>query len=102
MATFDTRALVEEMLRNVVDPELNVNIVDLGLIRRIAIKDGHVDVEMTLTTPACPVAPALVREVKQRASAVRGISSVDVRLVFTPLWTPDDMTDEARDELGIY
>jgi FeS assembly SUF system protein len=89
-------------LKSVRDPEIPVNLVDLGLIYEIAArKDGLVYIEMTLTTPACPVAGSLPGQVQQIAASVPGASIVLVKLVWTPTWTQDRMTDEAKLELGL-
>lgn len=92
-------------LRNVIDPELYVNVVDLGLIYEVTIEPAgdrwNVHVKMTLTSPGCPAGPQLVREVREAISDLgEHVGRVEVEVVFNPLWTPDRMTDEARDELG--
>jgi metal-sulfur cluster biosynthetic enzyme len=93
-------------LRQVRDPELMVNIVDLGLIYGIEVNeaDGKSDVRlsMTMTTPACPFGPELVREVKEVLAGIEGVGNADVKITLTPPWTPDRMTEEARDELGMF
>jgi len=89
-------------LRTVKDPELNVNVVDLGLIYSIQIREGEVDVEMTLTSPACPAGPEMLRSAVTALEKVEGVSKANVKLVMSPPWTPDRMTDEARDELGFF
>jgi len=89
-------------LKSVRDPEIPVNLVDLGLIYEVAArKDGLVYIEMTLTTPACPVAGSLPGQVQQTAASVPGASIVLVKLVWSPTWTQDRMTDEAKLELGL-
>lgn len=93
---------VLEALKTVRDPEIPVNLVDLGLIYDLVIgRDGTVYIEMTLTTPACPVAGALPGEVERAVSAVDGVGEVRVKLVWTPPWTRDRMSEEARLELGL-
>lgn len=93
-------------LRQVRDPELMVNVVDLGLIYGIEVEEvagkSNIHISMTLTTPACPFGPELVREVKEVIAAMEGAGTVDVRLTLSPPWTPDRMTEEARDELGLF
>jgi metal-sulfur cluster biosynthetic enzyme len=93
-------------LRQVRDPELMVNIVDLGLIYGIEMDEAdgksNVRVSMTMTTPACPFGPELIREVKEVIAALEGVGSVDVQITLSPPWTPDRMTEEARDELGMF
>ena len=93
---------VLEALKTVRDPEIPVNLVDLGLIYELIVrKDGTVYVEMTLTTPACPVAGALPGQVQQAVAAVSGVKDVRVKLVWTPPWSQDRMSEEARLELGL-
>ncbi|MDR3618518.1 MAG: iron-sulfur cluster assembly protein [Paludisphaera borealis] len=89
-------------LRTVKDPELNVNILDLGLVYTIQAEDDHVNMEMTLTSPACPVGPEILRNAVTALEKVEGVAKANVKLVMSPPWSPDRMTDEARDELGVY
>ena len=89
-------------LKTVLDPELNVNIVDLGLIYTIQDRDAEVDVEMTLTTPACPAGPEILRNAVGAIEKLDGVTKANVKLVMSPPWTPDRMTEEARDELGMF
>ena len=89
-------------LRKVNDPELNVNVIDLGLIYSIQSKDGEVDVEMTLTSPACPAGPAMLQSAATAIEGVEGVTKANIKLVMTPPWSPDKMSDAARDELGIF
>ena len=96
-----------EELKSVIDPELFVNIVDLGLIYLVQVtpkEDGHSDVvvEMTMTSPACPAGPQLLQNSKDALKRIEGVDLVEVKLVMTPPWTPDRMTDDARDKLGIF
>jgi len=99
------RALEAEVLaalKTVRDPEIPVNLVELGLIYNLAVgADGVVRIEMTLTTPACPVAGSLPSQVQHIVSLVPGVSVVLVKLVWSPPWTRDRMSDEARLELGL-
>ena len=101
----DDPALLEpvlEALRTVRDPEIPVNIVELGLIYElVAKKGGIVFVEMTLTTPACPVAASMPSEVETAIRTVPGVTDVRVKLVWTPPWDRDRMTEEAKLELGL-
>ena len=93
---------VLEALKTVRDPEIPVNLVDLGLIYELLVKKGGiVFVEMTLTTPACPVAQSMPGEVENAISAVPGVSEVRVKLVWSPPWDRDMMSDEAKLELGL-
>jgi metal-sulfur cluster biosynthetic enzyme len=102
-----TEDLVREELKKVVDPELFVNIVDLGLIYVVTLtpledEKTAIQLEMTMTSPACPAGPQLIAQSKQVLERLEGVSSVEVRIVMDPPWTPDRMTDDARDQLGIF
>jgi FeS assembly SUF system protein len=93
---------VLEALKTVRDPEIPVNLVDLGLIYDLVVRrDGTVYVEMTLTTPACPVAGSLPGEVEHAVRGVAGVKDVGVKLVWTPPWTRERMSEEAKLELGL-
>jgi len=93
---------VVEALKTVRDPEIPVNLVDLGLIYELIVnRDGTVYVEMTLTTPACPVAGELPSQVQEAVAAVEGVRDVRVKLVWTPPWDRDRMSDEVKLELGL-
>lgn len=91
-----------EALRTVQDPELHVNVVDLGLVYTVDSHDDIVDVEMTLTTPACPAGPQILRDAVTAIEKLDGVTKANVKLVMTPPWSPDRMSDAARDELGIF
>jgi metal-sulfur cluster biosynthetic enzyme len=97
---------VREALKQVVDPELFVNIVDLGLVYVVDLQpaDDKLDIkiEMTMTSPACPAGPQLVSQTQNVLTALDGVGKVDVKVVMVPPWTPDRMTEEARDQLGIF
>ena len=98
---------VREELKKVIDPELFVNIVDLGLIYEVDLnenEEGKIDVsiDMTMTSPACPAGPQLIANSKNVVGQVEGIGNVEVKIVLDPPWTPDKMTEEARDQLGIF
>ncbi|MFN3451255.1 MAG: DUF59 domain-containing protein [Sphingorhabdus sp.] len=97
----DLYEAVIEALKEIYDPEIPVNIYDLGLIYNVEINDGHALVSMTLTTPHCPVAESMPGEVELRVGAVPGIGDAEVVLVWEPAWSPANMTDEARLELGM-
>lgn len=89
-------------LRTVYDPEIHVNILDLGLIYTLDIDpEGRVEIEMTLTAPACPVAGTFPGVVEGRVSEVEGVKSVHVELVWEPPWSIDSMSDEVKLELGL-
>jgi len=89
-------------LRTVKDPELNVNVIDLGLVYSIQTHDDQVEVEMTLTSPACPAGPEILRNTMSALEKVEGVTKADVRLVMSPPWSPERMSDAARDELGFF
>jgi FeS assembly SUF system protein len=93
---------VLEALKTVRDPEIPMDLVELGLIYELVVKKaGIVFVEMTLTTPACPVAASMPGEVETAIRSVPGVDDVRVKLVWTPPWTPEKMSEEARLELGM-
>ncbi len=97
-----TEAAVVEALRTVHDPEIPVNIYDLGLIYKLAIGDnGAVKVEMTLTAPGCPVAGEMPGQVANAVAAVEGVGEVEVMLVWEPGWTPERMSADAKLALGM-
>ncbi len=96
-------AQVTEALRTCFDPEIPVNIYELGLIYSVTVNDaGAVEVVMTLTTPYCPAAQSLPAEVDQKVRAVSGVTSSTVRVVWEPPWSPNMMSEAARLELGIF
>jgi FeS assembly SUF system protein len=95
------RDKIEEALRTVHDPEIPVNIMELGLVYEIKIGEGNkVKIIMTLTAPACPVAGDIILEVETKVRAIEGVSDVHVHLTFDPPWTREMMTEEAKLELG--
>jgi FeS assembly SUF system protein len=97
----DLRDQIEAALRTVHDPEIPVNIYELGLVYEIRIGDNNrVGITMTLTAPACPVAGDIVREVEEKVREIETVSDVDVTLTFDPPWTKDMMSEEAKLELG--
>lgn len=98
---------VREALKQVVDPELFVNIIDLGLVYTVTVSESaegksDVSIEMTMTSPACPAGPQLIQNSKDVLGRMEGVGQVEVKLVMIPPWTPDRMTDDARDQLGIF
>ena len=93
---------VDAALSSVFDPEIPVNIVDLGLIYARRIQDGHVHIDMTLTAPGCGMGPVLVDEVKARVAQVPFVTEVEVELVFDPPWSRERMSEEAQLELGLF
>ncbi|RJQ36268.1 metal-sulfur cluster assembly factor [Candidatus Microgenomates bacterium] len=92
-----------KQLEEVIDPELNVNIVELGLIYGVKIdkKTGDVEIKMTLTTPGCPLSDVFQEEVTKAVKKLKGVKNVIIDLVWEPMWTPDRMSEEAREKLGI-
>lgn len=88
-------------LKTVFDPEIPVNIYDLGLIYRVENNGGDVEIDMTLTAPNCPAADFIAEDVKQKVEGIEGVKSAKVNIVFEPEWTQDRMTDEAKLELGL-
>lgn len=89
-------------IKTIFDPEIPVNIYDLGLIYRLEVDDnGHVEIDMTLTSPMCPVAEILPEQVDQIIRLIEGVSEVDLNLVWEPPWHPDRLTDEVKLELGL-
>lgn len=99
--TLTLRDRIEETLRTVYDPEIPVNIFELGLVYEIKIGDNNrVGIIMTLTAPGCPVAGDIIREVDEKVRDIEGVSDVDVTLTFDPPWTKEMMSEEARLELG--
>ena len=104
--TQEERTKIEErivdVLKTVYDPEIPVNIYDLGLIYRIELSDDgkELAVDMTLTAPNCPAADFIMEDVRQKLETIDGIAKVDLQLVFEPEWTKEMMSDEAKVELG--
>jgi FeS assembly SUF system protein len=92
---------VIDALKEIYDPEIPVNIYDLGLIYNVEISGGHALVSMTLTTPNCPVAESMPQEVELRVGSVPGIGDAEVVLVWEPAWDPQKMSDDAKLELGM-
>ncbi len=93
---------VLEALKNVHDPELGINIVDLGLVYDVAITDDTVHITYTLTTMGCPIGPLIEAEMKQFLSGVEGVENVEAEMVLRPPWTPEKMSEEAKEALGFF
>jgi len=101
MAELSIRDRIEEALHTIYDPEIPVDIFELGLIYKIQmLEDNNVHIYMTLTAPACPAAGEILGEVETKVKAIEGIGEVEVRLTFDPPWDRDMMSDEAKLELG--
>ena len=96
----ETEEEVLRMLKTVFDPEIPVNVYDLGLIYKIDIQGDTCNIEMTLTAPGCPAADFLVEDIKQKVGTVKGINTVNVEIVFEPEWTQDRMSEQAKLELA--
>ena len=96
-----TEAEVRKALRKVKDPELNLDLVVLGLIYDISVADSHVDVTMSLTSPACPVAGEIVNQAREAVEKVEGVESANVELTFSPPWTADRIPPLIRSALGL-
>ena len=97
------REAVEEAIRQVYDPEIPVNIYDLGLVYQLDIHpDGSIAIEMTLTAPACPVAGEMPQQVAEAVAGAEGVGEVQVTLTWDPPWTPERMSDDAKLALGMF
>jgi metal-sulfur cluster biosynthetic enzyme len=97
-----TKEDVIAVLKNVLDPDIQMNIVDLGLVYEVQVRENNsVYIQMTLTTPACPYGPELVENVKTMLLILKGVKHVAVDLVFSPPWSEDRLSEEARLELGL-
>jgi len=102
MEKIELEEKIVEMIKTVYDPEIPVNIYDLGLIYRIEVKEDYsVDIDMTLTAPNCPAADFMLEDVRQKVESIKGIGAVNLQLVFEPEWSQDLMTEEAKLELGL-
>ena len=91
---------VTEALSNVIDPELGLDFVELGLVYDVAIEGSTVNVTFTLTTPACPIGPQVSEQMKEFVGELEGVDEVIPTMVFTPPWTPDNMSEDAKFALG--
>ncbi len=90
---------IKEKLKQVKDPHIGINVVDLGFIRQIEIKDKEAKIKITLTTPACPMAQMIMNNIKQKAEETQGIEKAEVQLETDPLWTPEEMSNKAKEKL---
>ena len=101
MEKFKIEEKIVAMLKTVYDPEIPVNVYDLGLIYKIDVSDnGEVALEMTLTAPICPAADFIMEDIRQKVESVEGVTSATINLVFEPEWDKDMMSEEAKLELG--
>ena len=99
---YDIETKAVEMLKTVFDPEIPVNVYDLGLIYKIDVKDNmDIYVDMTLTAPNCPAADFIIEDIHQKLESIHGVGQVFVELVFEPEWTKDMMSEEAKLDLGL-
>src|SRR5215831_820369 len=98
----DLRNRVREALRNVHDPELGINIVDLGLVYGVDISDTTVHVTYTLTTMGCPIGPLIEAEIRQFVEGIDGVDTVEAEMVVRPPWSPEMMSEEAKAALGFF
>ena len=102
MQKIELEEKIVEMIKTVYDPEIPVNVYDLGLIYRIELKeDNSVDIDMTLTAPNCPAADFMMEDVRMKVESIQGITAVNLNLVFEPEWSQELMTEEAKLELGL-
>ena len=95
-----TEENVMDALRQCFDPEIPMSIVDLGLIYDVTIKDGVVDINMTLTTPGCGMAASISEDARGKVEGIEGVKEVNIKIVWDPPWTPDKMNEEAKQRLG--
>jgi FeS assembly SUF system protein len=101
LTKYDIETKTVEMLRTVFDPEIPVNVYDLGLIYKIDVSDDfEITVDMTLTAPNCPAADFIMEDIQQKLDSIHGVKSATVNLVFEPEWNKDMMSEEAKCELG--
>jgi len=91
---------VLEALSNVIDPELGLDFVELGLVYGVEIEGGRVGITFTLTTPACPIGPQVTEQIQEFVGELPGVETVNASMVFTPPWTPDKMSEDAKFALG--
>ncbi len=96
-----TKNKVLEALKEVYDPEIPVNVVDLGLVYNVEVEDGDVHVEMTLTAPGCGMGPYIAQQAEWRIAELEGVEDVQVDVVFEPQWTPDLISEDGKKLLGI-
>ena len=95
------REEIFKVLRQIHDPELEINIVDLGLVYGVEIEEGHVEVQMTMTSPGCPMHEIITEAARYSIQAVKGVESINIELVWTPAWTIDRLSPDAQAQLGM-
>ena len=99
-ATAPTVDDVMDALSNVIDPELGLDFVELGLIYGVEVDDGNVSVTFTLTTPGCPIGPQVTEQIEEFVGELEGVKAVESEMVFTPPWSPEKMSEDAKFALG--
>lgn len=97
-----TEDAVFNAVKEIIDPEVGINIVDMGLIYGVDIEAETVNITMTLTSPGCPAGGQLINGTQHVTQQLEGVEEVNINVVWTPRWTPEMMTEEAKDELGIF
>lgn len=97
-----TRETVFDALRHVLDPELGINVVDLGLVYEVEVRDGSVHIQYTLTTMGCPIGPLIEQQMQAFVAGVPGVKEVTAEMVLRPAWSPEMMSEEAKAALGYF
>jgi len=100
MADVVTEATVREALRQVKDPEIDLNVIDLGLVYDVEVADGHVHINMTLTSPGCPAGPMITNDAYRVIRALDGVKDVTIDIVWEPYWTPERIDPKVRAVMG--
>ena len=95
-----SEATVRQTLRSVKDPELNLNIIDLGLVYDVDVEDGNVHIQMTLTSPGCPAGPQIMNDIHKAVRAMDSVKDVDIEIVWEPYWTPEKIEPKVRAIMG--
>ncbi len=98
--TAPTAEVVRDALRGVKDPELNLNIIDLGLVYDVDVEDGNVSIRMTLTSPGCPAGPMIMNDIHKAIRPMEGVKDVDIEIVWEPYWTPERIDPKIRAMMG--
>ena len=100
MVSMPTAEEVNEALSNVIDPELGLDFVELGLVYGVEVEDGDVHVTFTLTSPGCPIGPQVTEQIREYVGELDGVENVESTMTFSPPWTPDMMSEDAKFALG--